>query len=104
MRLASGFVSEGLAEYVLVQRKVGDEALEASVFILQLSHPPKLAHAQMRKPLLPKVERGFAHADPIAEIRDRRASFDLPQGIRDLFLREIGSLHLRLLPSRAGMS
>jgi hypothetical protein len=55
--------SQRLRERVLVEREVGDQPLQAAVFVLERPQLPQLADAQMGVILLPDVERGFTEAD-----------------------------------------
>jgi hypothetical protein len=78
---------------VLVEREVGDQALQPCVFVLELPQAAELAHAQVRVLLLPRVERRFTDAELPADIPDRRARLDLAQGIGDLLFGLSRALH-----------
>jgi len=73
---------------VFVEREVRDEALQASVFVLELPQAAELAHAQVRVLLLPSVERGLAESLP-ADVADRRAARGLAQGVGNPLLGEL---------------
>ena len=98
---ASDFFSEGLGQHVLVEREVGDQALQPGVFVLELPQAAELAHAQVRVLLLPRVERGLADAQLAADVTDRGAGLDLAEGIGDLLLGEFRAL-LRSRPFLSG--
>ncbi len=74
---------------VLVEREIGDQALQTRVLLLELAQAPELAHAEVRVALLPDVERRFAHPQLATDIADRGAALRLPQGKGDLLLREL---------------
>jgi len=66
---------------VLVEREVGDQALQSGVFVLELPQAAELAHAQVRVLLLPRVERGLADPQLPAHVADRYACLGLAEGI-----------------------
>jgi hypothetical protein len=53
---ASDFFSQGLRQHVLIEREVGDEPLQSTVFLFHLSEPPQFTHALMGVLLFPGVE------------------------------------------------
>jgi len=82
-----------LAEHVLIERQVGDEAFEAAMFVLALPHAPQLTDAQMGELFLPDVARRLAHAELPTHVGDGRAGLRLAQRIRDLLFTEFRTLH-----------
>jgi hypothetical protein len=82
---------------MLVQREISHQSLQPPILVLQLSHPPQLAHAQVGELLPPGVERGLADADLPADIADGGARLDLPEGVGDLLFRKPGLLQGPLL-------
>src|SRR5215467_16359628 len=95
---ASGVFSQRLRQHVLIEREIGDQALQPRVFVLQLTEPAELAHPQVRVLLLPCVKRRLAHAELPADVPDRGAALDLAQRVGDLLLGEFRALHR--VPSR----
>src|SRR5439155_10748753 len=83
----------------LVQREIGDHALQAAILVPELAQLPELAHAQVAKLPLPAVERGLGDLELPADVRHRRPRFDLPQGEGDLLHTEPTRPH-RTVPSR----
>jgi hypothetical protein len=84
---ASDFLSDDLAENMLVERQIRDQALELRVLIAQLAQLTDLTRSQVRVLLLSNVERGLADAHRTTDIRDRRAALRLPEHVRDLLVR-----------------
>jgi hypothetical protein len=41
-----GLFSDRLAQHVKVEREIGHQRLEPPIFLLQLPHPPQLAHVR----------------------------------------------------------
>jgi hypothetical protein len=54
---AHHFLSEHLAEHRLVERQIGDHALQASIFLVTLPELAQFTHIQARVLLLPAVQR-----------------------------------------------
>lgn len=77
---------------MLVEREVGHEARQPVVLLLELPQAPHLVRPEMRELLLPDVERGLAHAQLAADIRDGGAALGLLEGVGDLFFGESGLL------------
>lgn len=80
---------------MLVQGQVGNQLLELPVLIPQLAQLPDLRRAEAAVLLLPAVERLLGDLELAADLDDRRAGLDLPQGHGDLFLGELARLHGR---------
>ena len=62
--------SQSLRQHVLIEREIGDEPFQSTVFFFQLPEPPQFAHPQMGVLLLPGVERGVTHPELPAEVAD----------------------------------
>lgn len=74
---ALDFFSQGLRQHVFIEREVGDEPFQSTVFLFHLPEPAQFAHAQMGGLLLPGVEGGVTHPELLAEVADRGAGIDL---------------------------
>jgi hypothetical protein len=66
---------------VLVEREIGDETLQAGILVLDLPDTPHLVDAEVRKALLPDVERRLADAGLAADVDNRRARVGLPDRV-----------------------
>lgn len=73
---------------MVVQREIGDEALQPTIFFLQLPEAPQCAHAQMGVLFLPHINRGFRHTPLPTDPAHRGAGVTLAKGIDDLVFRE----------------
>src|SRR6185503_2789208 len=90
---ASTFAPEGLREHVLVERQVGDQALQPCILVLELAHAAHLVDAEVPIALLPHVEGRLADAELAAHVADRRACLRLAERVGDLLLRKLRPLH-----------
>src|SRR5690606_32675680 len=93
--LALPVFSDGLLQDVLVEREVGDEALEPRVLLFELPQPAQLTHAQVRELPLPDAERRLADAQLPADIAHRCPALRLADGVGDLLFRILRPLHRR---------
>src|SRR5215472_4207083 len=73
---ASGVFSQRLRQHVLVEREIGDQALQPIVFVLELPQAAELTHAQLP-----------------ADVPDRGTALGLAQGVGHLLLGEFRALH-----------
>src|SRR5690606_28943126 len=89
----SRLVSQEVLQDLEVQRLVGHDALEPSVFILQLLETARLGDIHAAVLRAPAVERVLADAVPAAELARPRAGFRLGQNGNDLLFREPALLH-----------
>src|SRR5579871_2368885 len=96
--LASELFSDHLAQDVLVEREVGDQALQARVLIAQLAELADLGEPELGVLLLPEVKARLAHPDLPADVRHRRSAFGLAQCVGDLLVGKSLALHGPLLP------
>jgi hypothetical protein len=83
---ASTFAPEGLRQHVLVEREIGDQALQPRILILELPHASHLVDAEVPEALLPDVKRGLADPELAADVADRRPGIGLPERVGDLLL------------------
>src|SRR5215470_17367120 len=90
---ASGVCSQRLRQHVLVEREIGDQALQPIVFVLELPQAAELTHAQVRVLLLPGVEGGLTDPQLPAHVPDRGPALGLAQGVGHLRLGEFRALH-----------
>jgi len=91
--LASDFFSNDFRQDLLVQGQIGDQAFQAAVLLLQLPQLAQLGDAEAGVLLLPDVERGFADARLLANVRDERSRLGQAQRVDDLFFGEPRLLH-----------
>jgi len=82
---ALDFFSQGLRRHVLVEREVGDEPFQATLFLLQLTEAPQFTHAEMGVLLFPGAEGGVTAPELPAEVADRGAASGLADRVHDLF-------------------
>jgi len=85
--------SQGLREYVLVEREVGDQPFQPAVFFLQPPEEAQLAHAHVDVHLFPRIERGVTPPELPAEFADRGAGVCLSDREHVFFFRELRPLH-----------
>ena len=71
---------------MLVETEVCDELLELAILVLELLHPPQLAHAKAAIDLFSAVVCPLQDAHPADHLRHRRARLRLPQRIGNLLL------------------
>ena len=91
---------QDLGQNVLVERQVGDHALELGVLLAQLPQLPQLRRPEMAILLLPDVIGRLGDPQLAANIRHRGAALRLSQRIGDLLVRIPRALHRpRLLPA-----
>src|SRR5215470_16553365 len=90
---ASGVFSQRLRQHVLVEREIGHQALQPSVFVLELPQAAELAHAQVRVLLLPAVEGGLTDPQLPADVPDRGTALGLAQSVGHLLFGEFRALH-----------
>jgi len=81
------FFSQGLRQPVLVEREIGDQPFQPTVFFFQLSELAQFTHAQVRV-LFPGVECGVTRSELLAEVANRCAAFCLSDRVHDLSSRE----------------
>src|SRR5262249_20794354 len=77
--------AEQVLEHHLVERKVRDELLEFSVFLLELPHLADVTDAELAELSLPDVERPRAHPELAPDLRRRRTCLQLTQCGRNLY-------------------
>jgi hypothetical protein len=85
---AVDFFSQGLRQHVLVEREIGDEPFQSTVFFFQLPEPAQFTPPQVGVLFLPGVEGGVTPPELPAEVADRGAGFCLSDRVHDLFLLE----------------
>src|SRR5215467_4329582 len=78
---ASDVFSQRLRQRVLVEREIGDQALQPIVFVLELPQAAELAHAQVRVLLLPGIEGGLTDPQLPADVPDRGTALGPAQGV-----------------------
>jgi hypothetical protein len=72
---------------VFVERELGDQTLQPSVLITQLTYLPDFLHAELALRLFPQVEDRLAHAQLPAHVDHGRPAFSLAQRVGDLLFR-----------------
>src|SRR5262249_33405502 len=90
---ASDLFSDELLESLVIQREVGDQALQPAVLMFEGAQSPRLVYFEPGVFGLPAVERLLADGVAAAKISALRAGLRLLQDPDDLLLGEPLALH-----------
>src|SRR5262249_7467129 len=90
---ASDLFCDHLPQDLLVERQIGDELLQFSILLAELTQLAHLGRAQVPELLLPAVVRLLADLVLPTKLRNRHAALPLPEDVHHLLRRELARPH-----------